>query len=97
MESVSVASKGVGDSCCKILSENTLARRKEEDFAANRPAARSCSSVSPVTTFATDNRFPYRAPRHEKKERKRLWERNGEKTICRERSRKSVHGSPCME
>ena len=38
-----------------------------------------------------------RAPRHEKKERKRLWERNGEKTICRERSRKSVHGSPCME
>ena len=32
MESVSVASKGVGDSCCKILSENTLARRERGRF-----------------------------------------------------------------
>ena len=37
MESVSVASKGVGDSCCKILSENTLARRERGRFCGKPP------------------------------------------------------------
>ncbi|UVO70709.1 hypothetical protein NXW64_06995 [Bacteroides ovatus] len=79
MESVSVASKGVGDSCCKILSENTLARRERGRFCGKPPRDSILQQREPrnyLLLLTTDFHTALRGMK--KREEKVMGEKRGE-------------------